>query len=337
MIIEKNISLKPHTTFKIGGEAKFFVKLKNISEIEKIITLKEEENLPIFVLGGGSNIIVSDDKLNLIVVKNEILGKEIISEEKDFVILKIGAGENWDDFVLYCAQNNFSGLEALSLIPGTVGGAPIQNIGAYGEEVGNLIESVEVYDTLDKKFKNFSKKDCEFSYRDSIFKKNPNRYIVLYVLFKLFKNKEIKIPDYPGVKDFLNFPNVTIKDIRETIIKIRSSKLPDPKIIPNVGSFFKNPIVSKIFFEELKEKYPDIKFFNSGDEFKIPAGWLLEKAGLKGKSFEKISVYENNALVLVNKNDGTFEEVLKTKNEIIEKIKENFGITLEMEPVVIKS
>lgn len=336
MIIEKNISLKPHTTFKIGGEAKFFVKLKNISEIEKIITLKEEENLPIFILGGGSNIIVSDNKLNLIVVKNEILGKEIISEEKDFVILKIGAGENWDDFVLYCAQNNFSGLEALSLIPGTVGGAPIQNIGAYGEEVGNLIESVEVYDTLDKKFKNFSKKDCEFSYRDSIFKKNPNRYIVLYVLFKLFKNKEIKIPNYPGVKDFLNFSNVTIKDIRETIIKIRSSKLPDPKIIPNVGSFFKNPIVSKIFFEELKEKYPDIKFFNSGDEFKIPAGWLLEKAGLKGQSFEKISVYENNALVLVNKNDGTFEEVLKTKNEIIEKIKENFGITLEMEPVIVR-
>lgn len=336
MIIEKNISLKPHTTFKIGGEAKFFVKLKNISEIEKIITLKEEENLPIFILGGGSNIIVSDNKLNLIVVKNEILGKEIISEEKDFVIFKIGAGENWDDFVLYCAQNNFSGLEALSLIPGTVGGAPIQNIGAYGEEVGNLIESVEVYDTLDKKFKNFSKKDCEFSYRDSIFKKNPNRYIVLYVLFKLFKNKEIKIPNYPGVKDFLNFSNVTIKDIRETIIKIRSSKLPDPKIIPNVGSFFKNPIVSKIFFEELKEKYPDIKFFNSGDEFKIPAGWLLEKAGLKGQSFEKISVYENNALVLVNKNDGTFEEVLKTKNEIIEKIKENFGITLEMEPVIVR-
>lgn len=336
MIIEKNISLKPHTTFKIGGEAKFFVKLKNISEIEKIITLKEEENLPIFVLGGGSNIIVSDGKLNLIVVKNEILDKKIISEEKDFVILKIGAGENWDDFVLYCVENNFSGLEALSLIPGTVGGAPIQNIGAYGEEVGNLIESVEVYDTLDKKFKNFSKKDCEFSYRDSIFKKNPNRYIVLYVLFKLFKNKEIKIPNYPGVKDFLNFSNVTIKDIRETIIKIRSSKLPDPKIIPNVGSFFKNPIVSKIFFEELKEKYPDIKFFNSGDEFKIPAGWLLEKAGLKGQSFEKISVYENNALVLVNKNDGTFEEVLKTKNEIIEKIKENFGITLEMEPVIVR-
>lgn len=336
MIIEKNISLKPHTTFKIGGEAKFFVKLKNISEIEKIISLKEEENLPIFILGGGSNIIVSDDKLNLIVVKNEILDKKIISEEKDSVILKIGAGENWDDFVLYCAQNNFSGLEALSLIPGTVGGAPIQNIGAYGEEVGNLIESVEVYDTLDKKFKNFSKKDCEFSYRDSIFKKNPNRYIVLYVLFKLFKNKEIKIPNYPGVKDFLNFSNVTIKDIRETIIKIRSSKLPDPKIIPNVGSFFKNPIVSKIFFEELKEKYPDIKFFNSGDEFKIPAGWLLEKAGLKGQSFEKISVYENNALVLVNKNDGTFEEVLKTKNEIIEKIKENFGITLEMEPVIVR-
>ncbi len=336
MIIEKNISLKPHTTFKIGGEAKFFVKLKNISEIEKIITLKEEENLPIFILGGGSNIIVSDNKLNLIVVKNEILGKEIISEEKDFVIFKIGAGENWDDFVLYCVENNFSGLEALSLIPGTVGGAPIQNIGAYGEEVGNLIESVEVYDTLDKKFKNFSKKDCEFSYRDSIFKKNPNRYIVLYVLFKLFKNKEIKIPNYPGVKDFLNFSNVTIKDIRETIIKIRSSKLPDPKIIPNVGSFFKNPIVSKIFFEELKEKYPDIKFFNSGDEFKIPAGWLLEKAGLKGQSFEKISVYENNALVLVNKNDGTFEEVLKTKNEIIEKIKENFGITLEMEPVIVR-
>ena len=336
MIIEKNISLKPHTTFKIGGEAKFFVKLKNISEIEKIISLKEEENLPIFILGGGSNIIVSDDKLNLIVVKNEILDKKIISEEKDSVIFKIGAGENWDDFVLYCVENNFSGLEALSLIPGTVGGAPIQNIGAYGEEVGNLIESVEVYDTLDKKFKNFSKKDCEFSYRDSIFKKNPNRYIVLYVLFKLFKNKEIKIPNYPGVKDFLNFSNVTIKDIRETIIKIRSSKLPDPKIIPNVGSFFKNPIVSKIFFEELKEKYPDIKFFNSGDEFKIPAGWLLEKAGLKGQSFEKISVYENNALVLVNKNDGTFEEVLKTKNEIIEKIKENFGITLEMEPVIVR-
>jgi UDP-N-acetylmuramate dehydrogenase len=241
MRIEENISLKEFTTFKIGGKAKYFSILRERSELPEIIKFAQEKNLPIFVLGGGSNIIISDGDLNFVVIKNEILGREILNESEKEVTISVGAGESWDDFVAFCVEREFFGLEALSAIPGTVGGAPIQNIGAYGTEVAQGIESVVVYDIQEKVFKTLVKSECQFGYRESVFKKLPERYVVLQVIFSLKKNSKITIPNYPGVSEKLKNLEIiepTLADIRKVVIEIRANKLPDPRFIPNVGSFF---------------------------------------------------------------------------------------------------
>lgn len=326
-------NLKKYTTFRVGGDARYFFVLKKAEELDLVLEKQKETNLPIFVLGGGSNIIVSDSALNCIAIKNEIMGIEIVKETEDQVFLSVGAGESWDGFVDYCVKNGFAGVEALSAIPGTVGGAPIQNIGAYGCEVSETIESVEVFDFVEKKSRIILARDCEFSYRDSIFKKNKNRFVVLKVNFVLYKSGEAKVPDYPGVKDFIKEEKASLQDIRETIIKIRSSKLPDPSLIHNVGSFFKNPIVQESFFNDLKNKFPDIKSFKEGEGYiKIPAGWLIEKAGLKGQSFGEISIYEKNALVLVNNGQASSQDVVNVSNKIKHIVKEKFGVEIETEP-----
>ncbi len=334
--ILENIELKNYTTFKVGGKAKFFVRLKNKSEISELVKLAKEKSLPIFILGGGSNIIVSDSDLNLLVIKNEILGREILSEDDSQVLISVGAGENWDEFVGFCVERGFGGIEALSAIPGTVGGAPIQNIGAYGAEVGNTIESVLVYDTEKEDFETVSNSDCEFSYRDSIFKKFLGKFIVLEVVFKLSKNKDVVVPNYPGVAEKLaekSISNPKLSDLRQVIIEIRANKLPDPRLIPNVGSFFKNAIVSRNVFEKLKSEFTNIKYFESGADFKIPAGWLIETAGLRGGDFGKVGTYQNNALVLINKGGANAEDVLEAQKKIVSIIEEKFGIKLEREPI----
>lgn len=326
-------NLKKYTTFRIGGNARYFFVLKNAAELPLILEKQKQTNLPIFVLGGGSNIIVSDSDLDCITVKNEIEGIDTLKETEDQVFLSVGAGESWDGFVQYCVKGGFAGVEALSAIPGTVGGAPIQNIGAYGSEVSKTIDSVEVFDLVENKSKIILGQDCEFSYRDSIFKKNKNRFIVLKVNFVLPKSVLVKVPDYPGVKDFLKEEKANIEEIRETIIKIRSSKLPDPNLIHNVGSFFKNTVVKESFFNDLKNKFPDIKSFKEGEGYiKIPTGWLIEKAGLKGQSFGQISIYEKNALVLVNKGGASSQDVVNVSNKIKDIVKEKFGVELEIEP-----
>lgn len=337
MKIEENINLAPFTTFKVGGAANFFVRLQNIEDIEEITSLAKTKKIPVFVLGGGSNIIISDEVVNFLVVKNEILGKEIIEENDNRVLISVGAGEEWDKFVEFCVDKNFSGIEALSAIPGTVGGAPIQNIGAYGTEVKEAIESVKIYDVKEGCFKIFSKEECFFSYRDSIFKKEPGRYIVLFVNFNLSKKGVIKIPDYPGVRESIKSEKPTVREIRELIKNIRANKLPDPRIIPNVGSFFKNPIISKENFNQIKEKFPDIKFFVMDDDrVKIPAGWLVEAVGLKGADFGSVGTYKNNALVLVNNGGANFDNVLNAEEKIKLAVKDKFGIELEREPIVVK-
>ncbi len=236
----------------------------------------------------------------------------------------------------FAVQKNFSGIEALSAIPGTVGGAPIQNIGAYGAEVANVIQDVEVYDVTEKIFKTFSKDECKFSYRDSIFKSEPGRFIVLKVKFLLSKNSKPIIPDYPGVKESLKSDNPTLQEIREVIKNIRAQKLPDPKIIPNVGSFFKNPIVSKEVFQNIKNNFPEVKSFSVSDsQVKIPAGWLIENAGLKGVDFGKIGTFKNNALVLINNGGADFEDVEMAEEKIKLAVKGKFGIELDREPIKV--
>jgi UDP-N-acetylmuramate dehydrogenase len=338
MNIEENISLKEFTTFRVGGTAKYFTKLSNKEEIPELVKLAKEKSMPIFILGGGSNIIVSDNDFTMLVIKNEILGREILQESEHHVLISVGAGENWDECVAFCVEHGFIGVEALSAIPGTVGGAPIQNIGAYGTEAKDVIDSVLVYDIEGQDFKTFSNKECEFGYRDSVFKKFPGTYVVLEVVFKLQKHIPVKIPEYPGVAEKLKEKNIaspTLFDIRTVVTEIRARKLPDPHVIPNVGSFFKNPIISREIFEKIKAHFPNIKYFEVEGGIKIPAGWLIETAGLKGINFGAVGTYMNNAMVLVNNGDATFMDIKNAEEKIKTVIKEKFGIVLEREPVII--
>jgi len=367
--IQENVDSKNYSTMKIGGQFRYFTTISSIEELNSVYAIAQSElkykNTPIFVLGGGSNTIFSDGIINVFALKMEIKGFEIINETDEYVDIKVGAGENWDDFVLKTIEMNVFGIESLSLIPGTVGASPVQNIGAYGAEVKDTILEVEVFDTKDRQIKFISNEDCKFGYRDSIFKNEAKgRYIITGVIFRFnkiangkysyekvlgrggrepvpdhFHNNIFPLLSYPGVKRYFlenNINNPSLEQIRQAIIDIRMSKLPDPKFLPNSGSFFKNPIVKNSLASKIMKDYPDAKFFPIDNNLtKIPAGWLIEKAGFKGQSFGEISVYDNNALVLVNNGNATKEDLLKAKNKIIKTVSDKFGIILEQETEII--
>ena len=339
------VDIKNYSTFKIGGQFRYFTLISSISDLKSFHIIIQNDlifkNIPIFILGGGSNIVFSDGLLDVFALKNEIKGFEIISETDEYIDIKVGAGEIWDDIVKKTVDMNLSGFESLSAIPGTVGAGPVQNIGAYGSEIKDTLLEVEVFDIKNGEIFNISNKDCKFGYRDSIFKNEfKGKYIITAVIYRLEKFVSLsKVFSYPGVIKYFDdkgIENPTPKQIREAIIDIRSKKLPNPKDIPNVGSFFKNPIVENNIADGIKVKYPEIKFFPIGEKYvKIPAGWLIENAGLKGKSLGSISVYDKNALVLVNNGNATKDDLLKAKNEIIKIVEEKFGIILEQEPEVV--
>ena len=341
--MKEYVNIKDFSTLKVGGQFRYFTTITNkedIFSLYKIIQSDEKyKNIPFFILGGGSNIVFSDGILNVIVLKIEIKGFEVVSQYEDYVFIKVGAGEIWDEIVSRTVDMGFSGFECLSAIPGTVGAGPVQNIGAYGSEIKDTIFEVEVFDIDNLKFKTLLNKECNFKYRDSIFKNSAKgKYIITSVVYKL-KNISPSIPNYPGVIKYFEDKqktNPSLREIREAIIYIRKEKLPDPKIIPNVGSFFKNPIVLNSVASRIKKDYPNIKLFIVDSEYtKIPAGWLIENSSLKGKSFGNVSVYDKNALVLINTNDASFEDIILARNEIIKKVQDKFGITLEQEPELI--
>lgn len=343
--IQENVDIKKYTTFRIGGIFRYFTLINNKEELSEAYDFAEENKVKVFILGGGSNIIFPDGLLNFLVLKINIFGFEIIKDVSDYTDIKICAGENWDNAVAQTVEMNLSGLESLSSIPGTVGATPVQNVGAYGSEVKDTIMEVEVFDIEKKIITILSNEDCKFSYRDSVFKNEyKGHYLITAVTYRLSKSSP-EIPNYPGVKKYFienQINNPHLKEIREAIIFIRSEKLPNPEELPNVGSFFKNPIIEKNIVNKIKEKYPDVPVFQVKDSFietdkklKIPAGWLIDQAGLKGRSFGKISIYEKNALVLVNTENATREDLILAKNEIIKKVKEEFNITLEQEPEMV--
>lgn len=341
--IQEYVDIKNYSTLKIGGQFRYFVLISSIEELLLIYAIVNEDgrykNIPIFVLGGGSNIVFSDGVLNVVALKIEIKGFKIINENNDYVDVKIGAGEIWDQVVEKTVAMNLSGIEALSLIPGTVGATPVQNVGAYGVEVKDTILEVEVYDTKENKIVNILNKDCKFGYRDSIFKnEGKGRYIITSVVYRLLKSIPI-IPNYPGVLKYfetMEINNPTLQQIRQAIIEIRKEKLPNPNEIPNVGSFFKNPIIPNQVALNILTKFPNAKFFPLDEKFtKVPAGWLIENAGLKGKSFGNVSVYDKNALVLVSNGNATKEDLITARNEIIKIVEEKFEIILEQEPEII--
>jgi len=339
MEIQENVDIKKYSTLRVGGQFRYFSVISSKEELISACEIAQKEKGKIFILGGGSNIVFSDGLIDVFAIKMEIKGFEIIKDTEIFTDIKIGAGEIWDKIVEKTIGMNLTGLEALSAIPGTVGATPIQNVGAYGAEVKDTIIEIEVFDTSDNKIKILSNEDCKFGYRDSIFKNEAKgKYIITAVTFRLHK-LGTKLPDYPGVKKYFIENNInvpTLKNIREAIIYIRSQKLPDTRVAPNVGSFFKNPIVEKGVADQIIKKFPKAKFFKvDSNQTKIPAGWLIENAGLKGKSFGNVSVYDKNAIVLVNNGNATKEDFMNAKNEITKIVEEKFGITLEQEPEII--
>lgn len=345
--IQEYVDIKEYTTLRVGGQFRYFVVIEKVEDLEKAFSFAKEKKTGILILGGGSNILFSDGVLDILALKIEIKGFEIIKETDEYTLIKVGAGENWDATVKKTVEMNLSGLESLSAIPGTVGASPVQNIGAYGAEVKDTIIEVEAFDINKGTITIISNEDCKFGYRGSIFKNEmKGKYVIIKVTYRLDKaassNLLSKALSYPGIKKYFienNINNPTLGQIRETIIDIRRNKLPNPKETPNVGSFFKNPILTKESFIAISRTYGKIPYFDfkttRQDLVKIPAGWLVENAGLKGQSFGSVSIYDKNALVLVNNGNATSEDVIKARNEIIKIVKEKFGITLEQEPEIV--
>ncbi len=336
--VKEDFSLKEYNTFGISIKAKYFVEIDTLNQLKEIFKSEKFKNTNILLLGGGSNILFTKD-FDGLVVKNNILGIEKISENEDTILIKSGSGENWHKFVLYCLDNNFSGIENLSLIPGTVGATPLQNIGAYGVEIKDVFHSLSAFEIATGEIKTFFNDDCHFGYRESIFKKElKNKYIIISVTFKLSKSPKINI-SYGAITDTLKemgINNPTIKDVSKAVCYIRTKKLPDPLVIGNAGSFFKNPEITREHFKTLKEKFPDIVSYKTNtDNLKIPAGWLIEKSGWKGKTFDNYGVHKNQALVLVNYDDAKGEDINRLADQIKESIFNNFGINLEKEVNII--
>jgi UDP-N-acetylmuramate dehydrogenase len=336
MHTEKNYSLKPYHTFAVDALAKYFVRAESIKDISMILSdriYKDERKL---ILGGGSNILFTKDYDGL-VLNPAIKGISVIDKRSGYLIVKAGAGENWDEFVEWTVENNLGGLENLSLIPGNVGACPVQNIGAYGVEAGNLIERVECIDIMTGQELSFSGKECNFGYRSSIFKQEfRNRLIITAVYFKLAIDP-VFVTHYGQLKQEIELlGGLSLIKVRQAVINIRQSKLPDPMEIPNAGSFFKNPVVDPDNARKLKSHYPEIVCFQEADgRVKIAAGWLIEYLGWKGKAYGGAGVHKKQALVLVNHNNATGNEILELAGLIYQSVKNEFGIELEFEVNVI--
>ncbi|MDB2384931.1 UDP-N-acetylmuramate dehydrogenase [Polaribacter sp.] len=334
MKIQQNISLKNYNTFGINVIAKRFVEVTSYYGLQEI--LKTEKD--VFLLSGGSNLLLTKNIKKLVIYIN-IKGISIDNQTDDFVYLTVNAGENWHDFVLWCISQNFGGLENLSLIPGNVGTCPIQNIGAYGVEVKDTITKVEAIEIESGKKLSFSNEDCNFGYRNSIFKNElKGKVVITNVGFKLTNKKHNLKTSYGAIENALAEKNIllpTIKDISDAVISIRQTKLPDPKKIGNSGSFFKNPVISKEAFKSIQQKHPNIPFYVVGENYKIPAGWLIEQAGFKGKRFQDTGVHKKQALVLVNYGNATGKEMYQLAKKIQKTILQEFNIQLDIEVNVI--
>ena len=337
MRVESHKSLKSLNTFGIDCKARHFVSVTTLSELKEVLSQKLHPSL--FILGGGSNMLLTKD-IDAFVAHINLKGIHIISEKDSEVLIEAMAGENWHEFVQFAIENDLGGLENPSLIPGNVGTAPIQNIGAYGVELKDVFECCTAYDieTLEKVV--FSKADCKFGYRNSIFKNEAKgKYVITSVVFKLTKTNHKLSTSYGAIQTELEENNIsqpTIADISKAVITIRQSKLPDPAKLGNSGSFFKNPVISSAHFKEFRRKQPQAPFYEvSATEFKIPAGWLIEQAGFKGQRFGDAGVHKNQALVLVNYGKASGSEIWELALRIQNKVKEEFDIYIEPEVNVI--
>ncbi len=333
MMLEENISLKQLTTFGCDEIGRYFTRITTAAALTEAINWCDEKHLPFLVIGTGSNILFTKPFEGLI-LKMGITGINKTNETATDVFLTVGAGENWHHFVSYCVQKSWGGIENLSLIPGTVGASPIQNIGAYGVEVQECIESVTAFDTHTKTWITLNNNQCAFGYRNSLFKKEKNRYLITTVQFVLKKQAQLRT-DYGSIKEKLhekNIKNPSLADLSNAIIQIRTSKLPDPATLGNAGSFFKNPSINKINFEKLKLKFPEmIAYPISDDTYKLAAGWLIEDCGWKGVRKGNVGCFDKQSLVLVNYGQATGKEIYDFSEEIIQSVLAKFDVLLERE------
>ncbi len=338
MEIISNFSLKALNTFGIESFAKLFVKVNSIQQINELLDLNEFKNNHHLILGGGSNLLLTKN-VDGLVIKNELLGIELINENESSVFVKCAAGVVWHEFVMWCIDKNYGGIENLALIPGCTGASPMQNIGAYGVEIKDTFYELEAIELATGNLKKFTKSDCEFGYRESVFKRQfKNQFIITSVTFQLSKQPNFHI-EYGAIKqelDLMNVSELNIKAIAQAVINIRSSKLPNPKEIGNAGSFFKNPEVSEIEFQRLKIEFPNIVAYPlENKNYKLAAGWLIEQSGLKGYRAGDAGVHKLQALVLVNYGSATGNQIFGLSSQVLQTVKQKFGVDLEREVNII--
>ncbi|MGN7864816.1 UDP-N-acetylmuramate dehydrogenase [Chryseobacterium sp. 22458] len=335
----ENFSLKPYNTFGVEARSRYFAEVNSIEELKDTLTFAQDRSLQLLFLGGGSNILLTKDFDGLAIKLNlKGISEENINDHE--VLITAKAGENWHEFVMYCLQKNYGGLENLSLIPGNVGTSPMQNIGAYGTEIKDVFVSCQVLDLKNLELTTFDLEQCRFGYRDSIFKQEgKGRYVILEVTFKLTQREHHIKTEYGAIKselENLGIANPTIQDVSKAVINIRQSKLPDPKEIGNAGSFFKNPTIPSAQFEDLKQKFENIQGYPNGAMVKVPAGWLIEQCGWKGRQIGNVASHKLQSLVIINATgNATGKEIFDFSTEIINSIKEKFGIELEREVNII--
>lgn len=339
-MLTENVSLRSLHTFHIEVSARYFASFSDPAALQQLLMQHSSRitEKQLLILGGGSNILLTKNYDGL-VLKNDIHGIEKIKEDAEHVYLKVGAGENWHRFVLYCIAQGLAGVENLSLIPGSVGASPMQNIGAYGVEVKEVFHSLEAMHLQDHSIQTFSLHDCEFGYRESIFKRRyKNEFVILNVTFRLNKTPRFNT-SYGAIEQELSKMGVkelSIKAISQAVINIRSSKLPDPEVLGNAGSFFKNPTVSAAFFHGLRSRYPSIVGYKVGDDaVKLAAGWLIEQCGWKGIRKGDAGCHASQALVLVNYGEATGQEIYDLSEEILRSVQDKFGVLLEREVNII--
>ncbi len=337
MDIHTDIPLKNYVTMRLGGNARFMTDIHSSAEVAQIVQKAAAQNLHMYVLGVGSNTVVRDEGFDGLVLRNRIPGFEVVADTASDTTIKIGAGENWDSVVKRTVDMNLIGIECLSAIPGTAGAAPVQNIGAYGQEVAETLVSLEAYDIQDGQHVTLTNEQCGFSYRHSIFRgESAGRYIITTITLRLYKAAP-QPPFYKAVQDYLDTNNITLytaKALRDAVMAIRKDKLPDPKERPNNGSFFKNAIVEDWQLSDLRAKYPDVPSYDMPDgRFKVPTGWLIEQTGLKGQLLHGMRVLDKNALVLINESAASYADLAAARDEIIGAVRDTFRIIIEQEPL----
>lgn len=339
MPVEHNFSLQEFNTFGLEIKAKYFAAFSSVQELQEILHNQKLASLPRIILGGGSNVLFIND-FDGLVLKNEIKGISLLREDDSFFYVKAGAGENWHNFVMTCIENNWAGLENLSLIPGNVGASPMQNIGAYGVEIKDRFVELEAYNLSTGEVEIFDNEACRFGYRESVFKNIfKDKYIILSVTYRLLKTPDFNI-SYGAITSELEAMGVeelSIKVISQAVINIRNSKLPNPKDLPNAGSFFKNPVISLDKWEEISRTHPEIPHYPAPDnQIKLAAGWLIEHSGWKGKRIGNVGMHARQALVLVNYGGATGKELFDHSTLVKNSVFEKFGVELEREVNIIE-